>query len=158
MNGMNGGPSAPLHSFFVHGIPQPQGSARAFVRNGKPIITTTNKNLHDWRRLIADAAQEHAQLHTQAVMIRATFLLPKPKSAPKTKPIFCTKRPDIDKLLRALLDSFTGVFYKDDSQVVHVDVQKSYGEERVGVFVEIWAEPEPVPRAPKSLNVSEAYL
>lgn len=155
---MNGGAATPLHSFFVHGVPQPQGSARAFVRNGKPIITSTNKNLHDWRRLIADAAQEHAQLHSGAVMVRATFLMPKPKSAPKTKAIFCTKRPDIDKLLRGLLDALTGVFYKDDSQVIHVDVQKSYGLERVGVLIEIWAEPEPMRKTTESLNISGGVL
>lgn len=142
----------PLHRFLVRGIPEQQGSSRAFVVNGKPVITSTNKNLGTWRRLVADVAQQHNPVvHTQGVKVRLTFLMPKPKSAPK-KQITMTKRPDLDKLIRSILDALTGVFFKDDSQVCHVDAMKCYAEgtDPVGVLVEIWAEPEPVRRSPKT--------
>lgn len=44
-------------------------------------------------------------------------------SAPK----YPIVRPDIDKLTRAILDALTGIVYKDDSQVVELDVKKRYG-------------------------------
>jgi len=148
-----GGEATPHHSFFVHGVPEQQGSSRAFVVNGRAHITTTNKNLHTWRRLVADVAQEHAELHTQGIKLRLTFVMPKPKSAPK-KVITMTKRPDLDKLIRSVLDALTGVFYKDDSQVCHVDAMKLYEVgDRIGVLVEIWAEPEPVKRKSRAESV-----
>ena len=47
-------------TFQVHGLPAPQGSTRAFVVKGKPIITSTAKGLSAWRRLVADVAQDFA--------------------------------------------------------------------------------------------------
>jgi crossover junction endodeoxyribonuclease RusA len=129
----------PYASFFVHGMPQSQGSLRAFVVGGKPILTSTNKNVGDWRRLIAGTAQEHAVMIEGAVYVDAAFYMPRPKSLPK-KVRHCIKRPDIDKLQRALFDALTGVFYKDDSQIVGVHVLKKYadGIHPIGVKVEIW--------------------
>lgn len=142
----------PHHSFFVHGVPEQQGSTRAFVVNGRAHITSTNKNLGTWRRLVADVAQEHAELHTQGIKMRLTFIMPKPKSAPK-KVISMIKRPDLDKLVRSVLDALTGVFYKDDSQVCHIDAMKMYEVgDRVGVLVELWAEPEP----PRKRSIANA--
>ena len=35
--------------------------------------------------------------------------------------------PDLDKLIRAVLDGLTGVAYEDDGQVVQIEAQKLYG-------------------------------
>ena len=127
-------------TFFAHGLPVPQGSTRAFVVKGRPVITSTAKGLAAWRRLIADAAQAHARMHEGAVVLGVDFYLPRPKSAPKRKPIHASKRPDIDKLLRAILDSLSGVMYRDDAQVVRVNVSKGYArpDGRIGVEVRIY--------------------
>lgn len=37
-----------------------------------------------------------------------------------------TKKPDVDNLEKLLLDTMTGIIYKDDCQVVHVDKAKRY--------------------------------
>ena len=44
--------------------------------------------------------------------------MPRPKSAPKRSTPAAIKRPDIDKLARAVLDALTGVWLEDDSHVV----------------------------------------
>lgn len=137
-----------MYEFFIHGIPEQQGSTRAFVVKGRAHITSTNKNLGSWRQLIRDVAQQYAgTLHTQAIRIEATFFMPKPKSAPK-RVVTMTKRPDIDKLERALLDALTGIIYKDDSQVTEMHTLKVYAEstDPVGVQVRITCEPEPEPK------------
>jgi hypothetical protein len=67
------------------------------------------------------------------VFLRLQFFLQRPVSLPKrfTEP---TKKPDWDKLVRALCDSLTGVLFDDDSQVVQAFVAKKYGQpERVEI-------------------------
>jgi crossover junction endodeoxyribonuclease RusA len=132
-----------LISFHVHGLPIAQGSSRAFVVNGKPIITTTAKGLSIWRRLIADVAQRFAppEPWDGPVGIELHFGIPKPKSAPKKRRVWPDKRPDLDKLTRAVLDALTYVVFADDSQVVELSASKDYGAP--GVAVEVRRIPEP---------------
>lgn len=129
-------------SFFVAGQPVPQGSSRAFVKNGKAIITSTSgQSLKDWRGAIAGAAREHTDsVFVGPVRVVAHFVLPRPKSLPKrdVRP-WADKKPDIDKILRACLDALTGVVYSDDAQVVSVMVTKIVAAvgEQPGVRVSI---------------------
>jgi crossover junction endodeoxyribonuclease RusA len=61
--------------------------------------------------------------------------MPRPKSLPK-RVTHMTKKPDIDKLIRAVLDALKGVAWCDDSQVVSVYASKRYGQP--GCKVEIF--------------------
>ncbi len=124
-------------SFSVRGLPVPQGSTRAWVLHGKPVITSSAKGLATWRRLVADVAQNYAPVEPWEgpVAIELHFGLPKPKSAPKKKRVWPDKRPDLDKLTRAVLDALTYVVFGDDSQVVEIRASKDYGAP--GVVVEV---------------------
>jgi len=52
-------------------------------------------------------------------------------------PVYKAQKPDVDKLVRSILDSLTGVVYTDDSQVVIVTAYKKYGApERVEIVAE----------------------
>ena len=54
------------------------------------------------------------------------FYLPRPKSLPK-RVTEHTKKPDLDKLLRAVLDACTtGGVWRDDSQVATIHARKVY--------------------------------
>ncbi len=123
--------------FEVRGLPIPQGSTRAWVLHGKPVITSSAKGLATWRRLVADVAQNHAPREPWEgpVGIELHFGLPKPKSAPKRRRVWPDKRPDLDKLTRAVLDALTYVVFADDSQVIDIRASKDYGAP--GVVVEI---------------------
>lgn len=44
----------------------------------------------------------------------------------KTKP---AKKPDLDNIIKIVLDSLNGIAYKDDSQIVSLIAQKFYAEE-----------------------------
>lgn len=127
--------------FTVFGLPQSQGSARAFLAGGKPVITSTNKNLGDWRRLVADGAQKYAQLFDGPVSLQLRFYLPRPKSTPK-KVYWPAKRPDLDKLIRAIGDALTGIMWSDDSQICVIYAMKLYADEEhpPGVQIGIWGD------------------
>ena len=131
----NSSASRTVH-FEVLGLPVAQGSMRAFVVKGRPVITSASKNLNQWRQLVALRANDIAAAPFEGpVVIELNFRVPKPKSAPKKKRIFATKRPDLDKLIRSVLDALTHVLYRDDSQVVQITAMKDYGPPGVTVTV-----------------------
>lgn len=120
--------------FTVHGTPQPQGSAKAFVPKGwnRAIVTSANPKNKPWRQDMSAMAQQAMvagghDLEMGAVRVTVTFWFSKPKSTKKSVVHKITK-PDSDKLLRSVLDSMSGVVFKDDSQVVECHVFKSFAD------------------------------
>jgi crossover junction endodeoxyribonuclease RusA len=115
-------------TFTVIGHAQPQGSTKAFMPKGAryPVVTSDNPNLKQWRHLVAHCAQQHAGGPMYGgVHVVLDFALQRPKSLPKRASQHL-KKPDIDKLARAVLDALTGILYHDDSEVVRLEVTKRY--------------------------------
>ena len=116
--------------FSVAMTPQPQGSAKAFVVGKRAIVTSDNAKLKDYRQMVAwsaQAARPAGWLPLDGpVQVTLTFAFLKPKSAPKkrTRP---TTRPDLDKIVRAVLDGLKGIGYRDDSQVTSLSARKRFG-------------------------------
>lgn len=112
-------------AFFVPGIPVAKGSAKAFVVKGRAIVTQTNgAKQKPWASAISYTAQQ-AGVRPMAgpVMVRMTFVMPRPKAhlrksgaIKETAPSFHTSKPDVDKLVRLVFDALTGIAWKDDSQ------------------------------------------
>lgn len=131
---------------FVPGKPAPQGSKRYLGRQGgKGITVESSKAVAPWRADIREAllqeleAGGHQQLDG-AVTVLLTFVMPRPASTPKRRTPPAVKRPDIDKLARAVLDAIgsAGV-WRDDSQVTNLHAYKRLAEigETSGVVIEI---------------------
>ena len=126
-------------TFRATGVPQPQGSMRAFTPKGwtRPILTSANPNLNDWRHVVAGAAPGGVCFErSRALRLTLHFDLPRPKSLPK-KTVDHVKKPDLDKLVRACKDALTKVLWADDSQVVDIKATKGYAVAGVGVTVRI---------------------
>jgi len=130
------------HTFLVMGVPEPQGSARGFRGRGRRvIITSDNKDLPAWRQAVRYEAQRYVEHNGLTIYDRKHYALAlalefnfvKPVSAPKNLTRH-NKRPDLDKLVRAVGDALTGVIMEDDSMVDELVVQKRYGD-RPGVKV-----------------------
>jgi crossover junction endodeoxyribonuclease RusA len=125
------------YSFVVPGAPTPQGSTRAFLVKGKPIITNKSPGLVEYRSRVALAAQNCEQEPIEGpVDVSLRFYLARPKSRPK-KFILPDRRPDLDKLVRAVFDGLTDVCFADDAQVVRLSAVKLYGKP----CTEIWVGP-----------------
>lgn len=124
---------------YVPGLPQPQGSSRAFVVNGKARITSANGKLKSWRVDVAKVAMDgKVEKLLGPVQVFVSFEFPRPKghygtgrNAGKLRdwaPYWHTSKPDADKLLRATLDALTGIAWRDDAQVAMAQCKKRYGE------------------------------
>jgi len=130
-------------SFTVHGVPVPQGSKRALVHRstGRAVVIEQGGARHrDWRADIKAAASDamYVSAGNRHVMfpgpvgVSVCFTVPKPKSAPKTRRTWPGKRPDLDKLVRAVLDAITGEVIADDAQVVTLYCGKVYPGDAMG--------------------------
>ena len=137
-----------VRTFWIRGIPAPKGSVTAFkTGDGRPFVTTQKtKGLKEWQTAVQFVMQSEwrGELLQGPVFIGLAFRMLKPKSARKSD-FYVAKRPDIDKLARAVLDGMTGIVFRDDGQVAQLTVSKHYADATgPGVHIEVgslWASP-----------------
>lgn len=143
-------------NFTVIGIPQPRGSKRAMPNRagGRPLMVDTNAKSAPWMATVAAAASEAMKgqpLLDGPLLLAVTFCFPRPKSHYRTgkranelrddAPQRHAKKPDCDKLLRAIGDAMTGVVYRDDAQIAGISAGKYYDD--AGGRVEILIHDKP---------------
>lgn len=126
--------------FIAHGIPAPKGSLKAFVRGGKAIVTNDNAKTKPWAMTVAYAASEAMRdgpaFIVGPVHVSLAFVLPRPLahrrrdgSVRPSAGLWSSKKPDLDKLVRCVLDALTAAgVWLDDGQVSRMLVEKLYGD------------------------------
>lgn len=122
--------------------PVPQGSMVGVPRkDGEHSVRYSNKEaLIHWRNMIRTKARRNgAEPQIGPMYVACLFGMPRPKSHMMLRGGRYVIRseyisakpdnvPDVDKLIRAVLDALTGVCYLDDAQVVYVSGRKEFGE------------------------------
>jgi crossover junction endodeoxyribonuclease RusA len=131
---------------FVAGKPAPQGSKKALhhKQSGKIVTMESSKAVKPWRESIRHALLDDQGLpratFTGAVLVELRFVMPRPASTPKRSTPPAVKRPDIDKLARAVLDAVSSAgVWKDDSQVTQLSAMKRLADldETAGLHIAI---------------------
>lgn len=115
-------------------VPVPQGSMSVF--HGR-IVHSKSKELNTYRKLIHNVALQHfREPLAGGVRVDLRFIIPRPKTVIRDRP---SVKPDLDKLIRAVLDGLTGVAYADDAQVTAVQATKRYGDGLIkqGVWITV---------------------
>lgn len=124
----------------VYGIPQPKGSKTAFVRNGRAVLVDGRRKesreaFTSWRHAVTDAAQRWLETHGAPapldgpLQMTVVFHLPRPASTPR-RVAWPAKKPDLDKLTRAVFDACTGLLFVDDSRICTLAASKRYADGR----------------------------
>ena len=142
--------------FIVWGKAAPRGSVKAIPRGkvvnvhgqrlredkGTLVIDQESAVLKSWMQQIKQTAigawaQEHTGYSDKPFIVDITFCMDRPQShyrtgryaghVKETAPKRPIVRPDLDKLTRAVNDALTKVVFKDDSQVVEMNVKKIHG-------------------------------
>jgi crossover junction endodeoxyribonuclease RusA len=112
----------------VSGEPASQGSHS--VIHGRIVQVNSAKHKR-WRNAVAFAALDLItdgwELLDEPLELSVIFYLPRPKTATRQFPAVM---PDVDKLLRAVFDSLSGVIYLDDSRIIRATAQKLYADDR----------------------------
>ena len=126
-----------MPEFFIKGVPKPKGSVHAYAR-GVAVHTKTSK---EWEQIINFNLLQNVRtgpiFNEGPVFVELDFYLPKPKSARRKSPYVY---PDLDKLVRAILDAMTGIIFKDDSQVTEIRTRKLYADNETSAGVKITVE------------------
>lgn len=138
--------------FTIYGKPAQQGSKSAFMQNGKiRMIEQNDSRKREWRQSVVCAGQEAMNGRDRIVgpvRLEVTFFFRRPKShygsgkksttLKSSSPKYHSQTPDLDKLVRNIGDSLTGVVVFDDSQVCILVARRSWTEdsERAEVRVE----------------------
>lgn len=130
----------------IPGEPVGQGRPRAAVINGHARIYSP-KTSGDWRGRAAVFMRQACPEPVQGpvrVDVTAVFGLPASKHrkrSPEVNQTPCTKRPDIDNVVKAVLDAGNGILWGDDAQVWKLDITKVYGAqgEAARVLVQVIA-------------------
>jgi crossover junction endodeoxyribonuclease RusA len=106
-------------------------------------MVEASKRLRPWRATVAAAVKaavgDRMPFPDGPVTVTLEFVMPRPVSTPKRSTPPAIRRPDIDKLARAVLDGITGTAIFDDSQVTLLIAYKRIAEiaETAGVVIEI---------------------
>ncbi len=126
--------------FFIPGPPRGKGRPRATVSHGRPTMYTDGKTAA-YENLVRIACHQAMRQTAQdafvgAVTVSVACKYPINKSVSKRKlEAFTdgterpTKKPDLDNVLKAVLDGINGVAFADDAQVVSIVSDKYYGLE-----------------------------
>lgn len=113
---------------FVPGTPRPQGSHRAFVVKGFARVVEDNKKTNPWRADIHAATRAVTGpvivYPTEPVALVLVFVMPRRAAEPKRVTPAHVRKPDVDKLARAVLDALAGLIYTQDQQVTDLHAHK----------------------------------
>jgi Holliday junction resolvase RusA-like endonuclease len=115
----------------VLGEPKPQGSVRAINAGGKARVIH-GSGMAGWRNIVADAIAGSWDEPTEpdGLAVHMQFCFHRPKSHPKWQGNvwpFHVKRPDLDKLVRTILDAIVAAgVVTDDAKVFYLSAEKRY--------------------------------
>ena len=120
-------------TFEVPGEPRGKGRPR-FTRDGHPYTDSETRAYE--QKIVAYYRQQLGAFRwpdSAFISVEVTAHYPVPKGATKAAlagmqagRILPSRKPDIDNVLKVILDALNGVAYKDDSRVVSISGRKIY--------------------------------
>ncbi len=118
-------------SFFIPGTPRSTQTGSVVRAGGRLIPIRRGTAWSGYCGLVAEQNKPEKPLEG-ALTVTLTFC----RRAPKKHGEYPTTRPDVENLAKGLLDSWNGILWRDDSQIVDLELSKRY-DAREGVEVEV---------------------
>jgi len=122
---------------IIPGKPIAKKRAR-FSRRGKYVVTYNDQRKEEEGWILL-AKSQITDFFKDIVWVTLIFYMPRPKShygigeksarLKANAPIYHTKKPDVDNLVKFCLDCLNGLAWQDDSQISEMRVRKIYSEE-----------------------------
>lgn len=122
--------------FYVPGSPQPLKRHR-MTRRGR-VYDPSAEDKREWMKVAHSFCPTDPL--TGALEVNLEFIMPRPKShfgtgknSGKLKlsaPVHHLHTPDLDNLVKFVLDAMNGKFYADDAQIVSIKCSKFFSDEK----------------------------
>jgi len=122
--------------FYIVVPGEPRGKGRPrFARRGNFVSTYTPDATAEYEHKIQVCAKEAGAIAEEdcavVIKLQAGFTIPKSKpkwwkEAVEKGVIPKVSKPDIDNIVKIVLDALNGIAFKDDSQVIAVSCEKFY--------------------------------
>lgn len=123
--------------FIVPGTPVGKGRPK-FARRGNFVTAYTPEKTASYENLVKVKAEEAMQgkaLFEGAVSVEISLFVTPPASWSQKKQrealagtVFPTSKPDVDNVLKGIMDACNEIVFKDDKQAVDVRVIKRYAD------------------------------
>lgn len=115
-----------MHERLIFNV-EPIGKGRPrFTRTGHAYTPAKTQKAERIISIIGKMQWKHEPL-TCPVEVKVTFYMPRPKA--KQPSMVHIKRPDLDNILKLVLDALNGIVWADDNVIWHIDAQKIYSNE-----------------------------
>lgn len=131
-----------MMQIFIPGKPKGKGRPRFY--HGHAVTPESTRTYEHMIAMLWKCEQYGISEKPIAIEIKAFYLVPKSWSkkkqeAVRSREIKPTVKPDIDNIVKIVLDGLNGVAFTDDKQVIEIQAQKCYvfEEEQEGVFVDV---------------------
>ena len=131
-------------TFNIPGVPVAQGRPRFTTVNGNPRAYDPEKSSEYKIKVGWEAKRHCAEPLSGAVEVGIQVFVPIPKGFSKKRVLSAlagdirpTTRPDSDNYGKIIIDACNGILWRDDAQVVDLNIRKWYSDNpRVEVVVE----------------------
>jgi crossover junction endodeoxyribonuclease RusA len=122
--------------FYVPGTPQPLKRHR-MTRRGR-VYDPSAEDKREWMK-VAQSFCPTVPL-SGALKVNLEFIMPRPKShfgtgkndgkLKPSAPVYHLHTPDLDNLVKFVLDAMNGKFYADDAQIVSIECNKIFSNDK----------------------------
>lgn len=144
------------YTLTILGSPKSQGRHRTYTkgRDGRPLpyavrVNPSAKDKKNLKLIVQERAPEKPL--DCPLKLKVLFYFPYRKSdygTGKNKgrlkgsaPVWHTVRPDCDNCVKLILDAFSGIFWRDDTLISMLEVQKKYSERpRTEIYIKLLIE------------------
>lgn len=119
---------------------RPGGEIIVNMTDSNPRSKTWMTTVRSYAQTAMDATGEPGAIAGVALEVEAVFFVERPKGhygtgrnarlVKDSSPARPTVIPDLDKMARGTLDALTGIVWRDDQQVIHLDLDKRYAVPR----------------------------
>lgn len=129
--------------FKVYGEPKPLARPRVYRVGDKGMRAVQPRT--DWFAVVQVTANEMTEealkhdLWDKPLAVRLDFHMKRVTGLPKTYEKPHIKKPDLDNLIKSVVDGLSGILFEDDKQIVALHASKRYarGKEPPGCWVQI---------------------
>lgn len=123
-------------TFFIPGRPRSTQTGSIVRVRGRAFPVRRNTPWSAYCSLMARQCAPERPIEGPILYVRICFFLRRPKRPRCPYPI---GRPDVDNLAKGLTDSWNGILWYDDSQIIDLSIGKRYADtdHPEGVLVEV---------------------